>query len=495
MGNLQVLEALFEKWFDNEDENPGPAMCPSTYIRTKKTDVNQKIFFIAEDSFRRCIQVSEWHARQCRHNLCTNRLIQKGHVVKTNLKCGNQETPHVFSWSSSPYLPTKEYLINSRVNHGIVCSGILPSDYKRFVSGSGIGMLNEENRTSFFNKHQQHIQEEYNECIDTALLEEIASYEDLDSIDIMSDARNGWRKNAKDTSVVAIGEKTHKVLKCEHVTKAHDIVSQRHEKVGTVRIYQYMKDKDVRVGVHCHDRNLSINKYIREETETLNQNDTWHCVNAKKTAVKKISSGPQYSKGKTWSFQLSDKVEPVATHVHWCIRNCNQQKEMLKSTLLNIVDHYKNIHTGCSESSRCRKDTNYEPSRIVISDPVAEKLLVNAILGSNIYKYANDYTLGRDTFYVESFNNVINIYQNKRISFGDLQYNARNNLAVCHWNENVDREYTSVSHLNDHRRPRCKKGKKNYKKAMYKFKDKIWSRYINNIYKKKKQNKRKGNNN
>ncbi|CAC5410086.1 unnamed protein product [Mytilus coruscus] len=190
----------------------------------------------------------------------------------------------------------------------------------------------------------------------------------------MSDARHGWRK--KDTSVVAIGEKTHKVLKSEHVTKAHDIVSQCHEKVGIVRIYQYMKDKDVhnvRVGVHCHDRNLSINKNIREETETLNQNDTWHCLKAMKTAMKKISSGPQYSKGKTWSFQLSDKVEPVATHVHWCIRNCNQQKEILKSSLLNIVDHYKNIHTGCSESSKCRKDTNYEPPRIVISDPVAEK--------------------------------------------------------------------------------------------------------------------------
>jgi diacylglycerol kinase len=44
------------------------------------------------------------------------------------------------------------------------------------------------------------------------LLEEVASYEDLETIDIMTDARHGWRKNAKDTSVVAIGEKTHKVL-------------------------------------------------------------------------------------------------------------------------------------------------------------------------------------------------------------------------------------------------------------------------------------------
>jgi hypothetical protein len=42
------------------------------------------------------------------------------------------------------------------------------------------------------------------------LLEEVASYEDLETIDIMTDARHGWHKNAKDTSVVAIGEKNTK---------------------------------------------------------------------------------------------------------------------------------------------------------------------------------------------------------------------------------------------------------------------------------------------
>jgi hypothetical protein len=86
--------------------------------------------------------------------------------VKTNLKCRNVDKPHIFFWSSSPYLPSKEYL----VNHGLICSGILPSDYKCFANGAGIGIINE-----------------------------VASYEDLETIDIMTDARHGWRKNAKDT--------------------------------------------------------------------------------------------------------------------------------------------------------------------------------------------------------------------------------------------------------------------------------------------------------
>jgi hypothetical protein len=47
-----------------------------------------------------------------------------------------------------------------------------------------------------------------------------------------------------------------------------------------------------------------------------------------------------------------------------------------------------------------------------------------------------DYVLAKDTFYVESFDNGINIFQDKRISFSDEQYKFRSNLAVLHWNEN-----------------------------------------------------------
>jgi hypothetical protein len=49
----------------------------------------------------------------------------------------------------------------------------------------------------------------HNECvhsIDNAVNDEIASYEELDGINIMTDTRHGWRKNSKDTSVLALGE-------------------------------------------------------------------------------------------------------------------------------------------------------------------------------------------------------------------------------------------------------------------------------------------------
>lgn len=102
---------------------------------------------------------------------------------------------------------------------------MLPSHYVTFVDGVGIGKR----------KVKMHIQEECEYSVYTSVLKEVASYEneELSTVDIMTNARHGWRKNAKDTSVVAIGEKTHEVLSCEHVTKSNDSVTERHKRFGT----------------------------------------------------------------------------------------------------------------------------------------------------------------------------------------------------------------------------------------------------------------------
>ena len=52
-------------------------VCPSTYVRAKKTDCNQSVILIAEDSFHRLLEVSEWHARQCKENLQSTKIMKK----------------------------------------------------------------------------------------------------------------------------------------------------------------------------------------------------------------------------------------------------------------------------------------------------------------------------------------------------------------------------------------------------------------------------------
>ena len=74
-------------------------------------------------------------------------------------------------------------------------------------------------------------------------------------------------------------------------------------------------------------------------------------------------------------------------------------------------------------------------SQVELSLRRTELPICCSITSSTLYKSPQDFMLAMDTYYVESFNNSMNMFQDKRISFGDLQYSVRSQLAVCHWNE------------------------------------------------------------
>lgn len=100
VGNLQVLETVFENWFDqqgdHEEGRPDPSTIPSTYVKVKKQKVNQHIFLCAEDSMKRCIEVVEHHARQCKENLRIKKILKKGHVVSASMQCEKNKTVIAF---------------------------------------------------------------------------------------------------------------------------------------------------------------------------------------------------------------------------------------------------------------------------------------------------------------------------------------------------------------------------------------------------------------
>lgn len=478
-----VIEAALDFWLQNHQPATGHV---NPHVVLEKTETKQNLYVIAESSLPKFLELTESHSRFCPRTLSIGKVYHRGHVMLCKLSCNASTGKHVYLWASSPKLPDNTFLANARMQHALIFSGMLPCHYMRFSAGAGLGLINPSKRRQFLNHFQKYIHEEYVYSIDDALLHEVANYEiNQDSpvswqgIDIMTDARHGWRKNAKDSSIVAIGDRSHKVIQCVHVTKEEDHVSQRHEKVGTMKFYDYMHSKDVPIAVHAHDRNMSINKLVRDQTPTIvNQNDTWHGVKSLKKAVSAVSCGPKYKHGKTWHRQLRDKVEPVCTHAHWAIRHCEGNATTLRQNLDNVIQHYKNQHDHCHSSARCKRIQKYEPSRVVLTDPVAEMMLKKAICSSSVYKNAEDFSLGKDTYYVESFNNTMNMFQDKRISFGDVQYNVRADLAVCHWNENVDRTYTSIWNPKNPKAPRSKKGKKIYKNCTFQYRDSVWHRYI-----------------
>jgi hypothetical protein len=127
--------------------------------------------------------------------------------------------------------------------------------------------------------------------------------------------------------------------------------TQRHELIGTRRLYDYFDSEIASFGgpmnieLHAHDRNASVNKFIREERpETINQNDTWHAAKSVKKEISKVSKGSKRNHGKTWHEELADKVHSFRTHVQYAIRNCNRDAVTLQRKIDNVVMHYKNVH-------------------------------------------------------------------------------------------------------------------------------------------------------
>ena len=297
----------------------------STFESATKKQANQELFLVAKSSINKLVAVTEDHAKYCSSRLMVKKVVRTGHVGQLKLSCRRLgRSKHTLRWNSSPRLPGNQFLVNERVHHGLVFSGMRPSHYQRLVECANIGCINEHSRRNFIRTYDDFIQKEYDDSVEAALVEEIAMYpipmaeddgddedeEPYEGIDIKTDARHGHRRNAKDTSVVALGERSHKVLQHVHITKEQDTVTQRHEKLGTDKIYQKLEQQNVMIRAHTHDRNMAVNKLVRD-SNIVNQNDVWHAVKALKKLVDSISHGAQKRHGSTWHVQLAYKVEPL----------------------------------------------------------------------------------------------------------------------------------------------------------------------------------------
>ena len=452
-----------------------------------RNESQMPLYIATKTCLQKLVRQVQDHSRRCQTSLVARRIQRRGHVALVEYTCQHSgRARHKFWWASSPRMPNGKYLANERVLHGLVFSGMRPSHYTRFVNGANLGMIEKRVRRSFVKNHLPSLEAEYEESTENALQLEIGmTMEDPDTwqgIDVCTDARHGHRRNAKDTSMVAIGNKTKKVLRHIHITKARDHVTQRHELIGVKDFYEYMDTKDTPVRIHVHDRNMAVNAHVKKLNGPINQNDRWHGIKSLKKAIESVGGGRKRDHGKTWHCQLEDKCEPIGTHAHWAIDQCQGDADTLRRLLRGVVDHYSNFHNNCPPASRCQTDPRYEPSRIVLWDPMAKTLLCNAIVKSTLYRGAEDFVHGMNTSHVESFNNVMNMYHDKRIYYSDEEYLARSYISVLYWNENSGREFTSTW------QPPVGAGscrgssmKRNYKPATYFFQRNVWQRYFSSL--------------
>ena len=159
--------------------------------------------------------------------------------------------------------------------------------------------------------------------------------------------------------------------------------------------------------------------------------------------------------------------------MYWSIKNCEGSAERIKSGLDAITKHYQNDHSLCNAASRC-KQQNYVCSRILIKNSTAVALLEKCIQGLYIYKHPGKYIHSMDTHYVESFNNAVLMYIDKRVHYHNSMYNIRIGLAILDWNENVDRPACSVNVYTTARNQHQRSPTRNLSPKLNAFTSTVW---------------------
>ncbi len=230
------------------------------YIKRKECDDDQ-LFVGSLSALEHLLSRSNMHRNVCSETLKAKSNSMNGHVIDVTFSCKHK---HDIDWNSSPYIEGGKFLVNMKIAHGYFVSGMLPNQYERLSSAAGIGTIAEKDREAITKIYRPIVHSCAQDSMDSALIEEIAVTDiqnnlaqsdsdnrsgiDMlrDGIDIMTDARYSTRKNAKFTDVISIGEGTHKVLSAETVSKKRDDpCTQRHEKIGMKRTFDYFDEKVV----------------------------------------------------------------------------------------------------------------------------------------------------------------------------------------------------------------------------------------------------------
>ena len=128
---------------------------------------------------------------------------------------------------------------------------------------------------------------------------------------------------------------------------------------------------------------------------------------------------------------------------------------------------------------QCNSSASYFPSRIILKDEVAFNLLQNYIKKLYIYKHPENYVNCIATHFVESFNNVVLIYLDKRIYYGNLMYQIRIGLAILDWNNNVGRDKYASKVYRTNRNPDQQSPSRSPKPKQLDWCTKLWQTYCN----------------
>ena len=122
------------------------------------------------------------------------------------------------------------------------------------------------------------------------------------------------------------------------MTPEDDPVAQRHELLGTKKIYQELTEKALPPG-GMEMKIMRPSPNIREvQIQRENQLDNWHALKQLEIALKGISTESKKYHRVKWHYELEEKLHAVRTHAYHSLINCAQDPHKLRAILINCYN-------------------------------------------------------------------------------------------------------------------------------------------------------------
>ena len=149
--------------------------CPPEYQTIAEDETyDENLFICGQTSFADLLEKVRHHQQECDQPLLVKTEKRIHHVLQAKVECARG---HAYTWTSSPHVRGGSLLVNLRVAHGYLTSGILPNQLVRLCDGARIGSLGEKyihEIVSGGNTGYSNVVENLtNESMSDALLEEI----------------------------------------------------------------------------------------------------------------------------------------------------------------------------------------------------------------------------------------------------------------------------------------------------------------------------------
>jgi hypothetical protein len=133
--------------------------------------------------------------------------------------------------------------------------------------------------------------------------------------------------------------------------------------------------------------------------------------------------------------------------------------QKLKESLDNVIEHYCNNHANCHNTSRCKRDSNYEPSRIVITNGKVKNMLAHSQVWTKLILFIPK----TNSLILKNIHNIVKAFHIECVFAQNIILGM---LVNCRFTD----------------APATQKGKKVYKQLTYNYRQNIWNRYISTFY-------------